>query len=59
MVLKHPVKGTKALVFAEGLKSMLLRRRALTIAAAVMVPVAAVAYKFRRKKILGESPGGN
>lgn len=49
-LLRHPVKGMKAIVFARGIKSLVPKGTAMALGAAAMVPVAAVAYKIRRNK---------
>ncbi|MEX1257426.1 MAG: hypothetical protein WEG36_07400 [Gemmatimonadota bacterium] len=55
-MVKHPVKGTKAFVFAKGLQAIFTKRTVLALGTVAMVPVAAVAYKLRRGRKGAASP---
>jgi len=44
-MVKHPVKGTKALVASKGLKGLVTTRAGATLGALVAVPVGYLAFK--------------
>lgn len=44
-MVKHPVKGTRALVASKGLKGLVTTRAGATLGALVAVPVGYLAFK--------------
>lgn len=46
-VMKHPIRGTKALVAAKGIKGLVTTRAGAALGAMVLVPVGLVAFRAR------------
>jgi len=47
-MLRHPVKGTKALIASKGVKGLATTRAGATLAGLVAIPVGVLAYARRR-----------
>ena len=49
-MLKHPVKGTKALVAKKGMKGLVTSRAGATLAGMVLVPIGLAALGARSRR---------
>lgn len=49
-MMKHPVKGTKALVAAKGLKGLVTTKAGAALGAMVAVPLGLIAWRARGRR---------
>lgn len=48
-MLRHPLRGTKRIIFLRGLRSMITPRAGATLGAAVAIPLAVRAVRSRNR----------